>query len=344
MISLRGPRLKIFAGILALICLVAGVYFTFFQSKGFAETTATIVDFEEDYSGEDTVYWPIVEYTVNGQTYTEKLDLASGTDRIGKEVTIMYDPENPEVIHGNGAVGIYFIVVSVVILVIIVISTIKGRQDKKQTEELQELGGFRGYALHEEGEERELYFLTDLGTPKYGHRLEDSSKRVLYEAKMTNFSLVSAHKFDFIDHEHGKSTPHLVGHEEESQWDSILIDNHYTFDFDGVDVWKHLKQNGIKVESGFTAGEATIVGTKYRIFRDGVEIGRAEQTSQYPHEEDAAQHKVGKAIPIQGFFRVWTKEQNLDLLFITLMAFARSGASDDKGGNFGAIIGTFKNK
>ena len=68
----------------------------------------------------------------------------------------------------------------------------------------------------------------------------------------------------------------------------------------------------------------------------------AETTSQYPHKEDAAQHKVAGAIPIQGFYRVWTREQNLDLLFMTLVAFARSGAGDDRGGSYGAVLGTIK--
>ena len=58
----------------------------------------------------------------------------------------------------------------------------------------------------------------------------------------------------------------------------------------------------------------------------------------------AEQHKVAGAIPIQGFFRVWTREENLDLIFVTLLAFARSGASDDRGGNFGAVLGTLKNR
>ena len=32
MISLRGPKLKILAGLIAAVCLIAGVYFTFFQA------------------------------------------------------------------------------------------------------------------------------------------------------------------------------------------------------------------------------------------------------------------------------------------------------------------------
>ncbi len=134
----------------------------------------------------------------------------------------------------------------------------------------------------------------------------------------------------------------MVGHAEETQWGSILLDDHLTFEFDGVDVWKHLKENGISVETSYTAGESTLVGMKYHIFRDGAEVAVAEMTSQYPHEDDAAEHKVASAVPIEGFFRIWTKEQNLDLLFLTIMAFARSKSSDDKGGTIGAKIGTIK--
>ena len=58
MISLRGPKLKIFAGVLAALCLLAGVYFTFFHSRGFVKTSAVIVDLEADTTDGDTTYWP----------------------------------------------------------------------------------------------------------------------------------------------------------------------------------------------------------------------------------------------------------------------------------------------
>ena len=76
------------------------------------------------------------------------------------------------------------------------------------------------YAPSVKGEERELYFLTDVGTIKGGHHLEDKNRCVLYEAKMTKFSPLSAFAFDFIDHENNKTTKHLVGHAEE--WTGIL--------------------------------------------------------------------------------------------------------------------------
>ena len=344
MISLRGPKLKIFAGILAALCLVGGIYITFFHSQGFKKSTATVIALEESDSGSDSsdAYIPIVEYVVDGKTYTGALDQSGSSYKVGKNVTILYDPNDPGIVHGNSAFGIYLMIVSAAILAFVIAGAVKEKKSQQQVKELRESRGQAGYRPSVQGEERELYFLTDLGTPKYGHRIEDKDRRVLYEAKMTKYTLTQPFGFDFIDHEHGTTTAHLVGHEEESRWDSLLIDNHYTFELDGVDVWKHLKQNGVSVDTAFDSGNGRLIGQSYRILRDGREIARAESTSQYPHEEDAAQHKVAGTLPVQGFFRIWTCEENLDLLFVTMLAFARSGAGDDRGGNYKAVLGTLK--
>lgn len=343
MFSIRGPKLKYFAVVIAALCLIGGVYFTFFQSRGFETTLATIVDLEAEQTGEDVTYYPIVDYTVDGVSYTGRVDQGKGTHSVGDTITIYYNPENPEIIHGGKGFGIYLMVASAAILAFVIVLSVRERKALKETKALNKESCHTEYAPHVEREERELYFLTDLGTLKAGHRIEDANRKVLYEAKMTEHAMVGAYKFDFIDHEHGTTIPHLVGHAEESRWGSILLDDHLTFEFDGVDVWKHLKENGISVDTSYTAGQATLVGMKYRILRDGAEIAIAQTTSQYPHEDDAAEHKVAGAIPIEGFYRIWTKEQNLDLLFLTIMAFARSHASDDKGGTIGAKIGTIKN-
>lgn len=344
MISLRGPKLRIFAGVIAVICIIAGIYLNFIQSRGFVNATATIVSVEKSEDSDGTTYTPTVEYTVGGKTYTETLNISSPSYKVGKTIPVRYDPNDPATVHDRSGFNIYILVIGAVILAVVIVSAIREKQAQKNLRELRQSGGQTTYLPSEQGEERELYFLTDLGTAKYGHRLEDRSRRVLYEAKMTKFTLTLPFGFDFIDHERGTAVPHLVGHTEESQWDSLLIDNHYTFELDGVDVWKHLKQNGISVDTNYTAGNGRAIGMNYRILLGGTEIARAESTSQYPHEEDAAQHKVASALPAQGFYRVWTREKHLDLLFVTLLAFARSGAGDDRGGSYGALLGTLKKK
>ena len=341
--SIRGIPFKFFALAMGVIAILIGAYVTFFQSRGFEKTTATIVSIEEDertFENEDATYTVTAEYDVDGTRYTGTLDSYSPSYAVGKTVTVRYDPNDPTVIHSGGGIGLYALIVGVVIVAVILVTGVKNKKSQEDMRALRESRGQAGYAPSEPGTERELYFLTDLGTPKYGHRIEDGSRRVLYEAKMTKFSLTAPFGFDFIDHEHGATVPHLVGHEETTQWDTLLIDNHYTFTFDGEDIWKHLRRNGVTVDSRYDSGDGRLIGTSYRIIRDGVEIARAESTSQYPHEDDAAAHKVAGAVPARGFYRVWTTERNLDLLFVTLLAFARSGASDDRGGHYGALFGT----
>ena len=80
----------------------------------------------------------------------------------------------------------------------------------------------------------------------------------------------------------------------------------------------------------------------YTILRDGEEIAFAETTSQYVHEEDAEEHSIASKIPVQGFYRVHTNEKNLDLLFTVLVAMARSGATDERGGSRRMLFNTLK--
>ena len=133
MISLRGPKLKIFAAVLAVIALAAGIYNTFIQSRGFVKTTATIVDIERNFgSGDESdTFTPTVEYTVDGKTYTGKLNQSSGSYRIGQTITVLYDPNDPGVVHGGSGIGIYFIAVSAVILAFIIFTTVKEKQGQR---------------------------------------------------------------------------------------------------------------------------------------------------------------------------------------------------------------------
>lgn len=109
---------------MALIVLAAGVYVTFFQSRGFAKTTAEIVDVRLDSTNESVVYYPIVEYVVGGKTYTAELDSGSSSYRLGQTLSIRYDPSNPSVVHAEGSIGLILMIVSGAILVVIIASAI----------------------------------------------------------------------------------------------------------------------------------------------------------------------------------------------------------------------------
>lgn len=346
MISIKGPGFKIVAGIIALVALVAGVYFTFFQSAGYVDGKATIVSIEEDPNyipdpdkTDDKQYIVTATYTVDGKEYTRVLDSYSPSYKVGGTVDIKYDPKDPGKVTSGFGFGIYIMIAGGVILLLIIVLTIKKRASVKK---LKQTVGEITYAPSEKGPERQLYFLTDIGTPKYGHRIEDKNRKVLYEAKMTKFTVATPFGFDFIDHEHNKVTPHLIGHTEETDWNMILIDNNSTFTLDGQDVWKHLRSIGVKIDSRL--GEAQGIMPSYTISKDGEVLAYAETTSQHVHEEDAENHKIVSKTPVPGFYRVRTCEKNLDLLFTILVAMARSGATDERGGSRRMLFNTISGK
>lgn len=329
-----GLKLKYFIIVLSIAAILLGGWFQFFHSRGFVKTTGKIVSIEEEVTGTDeSDYTVIVSYDVDGIRHVGIIDSYSPSYEAGKEIKIAYDPNDPDVVHSDDKFGLYFMGVGVVLLAGTLLT---GSKKKRDEEILKETYGETVYADSEKGDERKLYFITDRGTPKYGHRIEDADCRVLYEAKVTKFNLLAPIAFDFIDHEHGFTTHHLIGHEEETEWETLLIDNNYTFTIDGQDIWKHLKENGIKVDTGFA--RSTAIHRNYRIFRDGEEIAFAENTGIYPHEGDAEKHsKAAGLIPVNGYYRITTREKYLDLIFITLMAFARSGALADNGGIYGGL-------
>ncbi len=209
MFSVRGPKLKYFVFVMALIAIAGGVYMTFFESKGYVKTEATIVSIEEDpeaSTSDDTNYIVMVDYIANGSRYTSRINMYSGAWKVGKTITVYYDPHDPAVVHGGKGFGIYLMVLGAVLIAGIFIVDKKNRAALAEMEEVRAKRGGITLPPSVKGEEREVYFLTDMGTPKYGHRIEDKDRKVLYEAKMTKFSMVSAYHFDFIDHEHGTTT------------------------------------------------------------------------------------------------------------------------------------------
>ena len=148
--------------------------------------------------------------------------------------------------------------------------------------------------------------------------------------------MATPYGFDFIDHEKNTTTPHYIGHEQQTGQNMLSLDNHFTFTIDGEDIWKHLKRNGISIESKLAPGKVATVA--YTVFRNDDQIAYFETASQYVHEEDEAKHKAEINIPERGFYRIHTGEKNLDLIFTVLLAFARSGAADGGGGARGALL------
>jgi len=340
--SVRGIRFKHYIIVMAILSLVLGVYIVFFRTSGYVRTEASVVSVKPDPDfDEDNIV--TVSFSADGTSCTAEISYpADDCPKQGDTVDILYDPEDPtKAMSVSTGMGIYMIVLGILLLAWEIVS---GIREKKAMAELRNAAP-NGivYRPSEKGEERELYFLSDTGTAKVGHRIEDRNREVLYEAKVTKFTLTAPTGFEFIDHVHGTTEPHLVSHEESTEWDTIILDNHYTFTLDGEFIWSHLKRHGITVESSFMEGK--VLWPEYRIYRDGEQIALVQSSSYYVHEEDAEEKgKLYDLVPMEGFYRIFTREKNLDLLFTAIMAFARTGAQDDTGGSYGLLFSIFKKK
>ena len=198
--------------ILALAALGAGVYTGFFATKGFKSTTATIERIEEDETfvsadPNDKHYIAYVTYTVDGKAYTEALDSYSPSYEVGKAVKVKYDPADPATVR-DASLGfsLYLILIGAALIAVSVFTMVKNGQQRSEVKADKAVDGvpqplFR--PSHKLAEEREVYFLTDLGTAKGTCRLEDGDRNLLYEAVCDKFSLVGDSLYTFRDREHG---------------------------------------------------------------------------------------------------------------------------------------------
>ncbi len=321
---------KVLAALLMLLALVAvavGVYTGFFAAKGFESTTAVIERIEEDetFVGEDPSdkqYIAYVTYTVSGKEYTEALDSYAPSYEVGKEIKVKYDPADPATVR-DASLGfsLYLILIGAALIAVSVFTMVKNRQQRSEVKADKAVDGapqplFR--PSHTLSEEREVYFLTDQGTAKGTCHIEDAGRNLLYEAVCDRFSLVGDSLYTFKDREHGTEKQYSVGKTLTQSSDGLFaLDNHSSFQLDGRDVWKQLHTNGIRIETGLDG-----LKWAYTLYPDEEEIARIVSTGRKVHEEDAG--GVLSKMPAPGFFRIWTREKYLDVIFLTAFAIGRT--------------------
>lgn len=104
--------------LVSFVCFGMGIFilvsYVHAQKTQTAHMTAAIVrvdsEVETDSDGYDTrMYYPVVEYTVNGQSYEKRLPDSgtsnSTTYKEGQTVEIQYNPDKPEELSKQGSKG-----------------------------------------------------------------------------------------------------------------------------------------------------------------------------------------------------------------------------------------------
>lgn len=298
------------------------------DSKATSETTAEITKITQTTIGEDITYNVFVKYTIDGTEYNVELGAYAPTYAVGKIITIQYDPANPAKPYVK-SVNTIFIVIAVALIVlgtaIVIMTAIKVIKNNKEmmSGEFEKTEEF--FKVDETSEKSDFpktyYFQYNLKPVKQAYVLEDKNRKVLVRADLISFSLTTGDSFTFTDCNSGKVTKALVGHTDNASFDSITTNS--TISFDGKDIWRYLSQLGISV----SLNKLSLKGTSYEINYNGQTLGIAYQTSKYVHEEDEEQHPTAKNIPVQGFFRLETNEENLKPLFLAMFTLSKTDFS-----------------
>ncbi len=311
--------LTVILTVIAAILLVAGILITKNANKGYIETTATIVDItsEQGIDPEDTVYHAYVDYTVDGTEYHHiALNTYDGTYKVGKQVTVMYNPQNPAEIVGKNpswlpivlfvAAGVLF--VGAIASIVFAVRANKKAKDMAAKPVISDEG-------REMGAMQKLYFSWDTKTPvKMRFYIDDENRNLLYEGKMTHFNAVAPHTYLFVDHVNHAETEHKVGHVNEADSGSITVSQGFTFD--GVEMNEYLTANHIRVTHGMSNQG---IALSFNIYFNDTLIATAESSSRYAHEDDKEAHPHASKLRLnQYFYEIVGQVSYVDVIFLAL--------------------------
>ena len=109
--------------ILGAVSLVLGCYMTFFESRGFIAAAAVIDHIEVEFPDTDEEntegyrYNVYVRYKVGENDYTAPLGYFGEEYSVGQKFLILYNPDNPEQVHGDDdGYGLYLMLIGVLLM------------------------------------------------------------------------------------------------------------------------------------------------------------------------------------------------------------------------------------
>lgn len=151
------------------------------------------------------------------------------------------------------------------------------------------------------------------GTIKEGFTLVDENDNIVYEGRMTKFSLFSAAPYKFINYITNKTEEHKLGKTittEESGIAGFFSTTSY-FKYDGEKIWHYIHDKGIRINSTLSGDK---IGMTYEVSFEGKQIAIIASSSP-----------KGKSILTTDiYYDVTCEEKDLDLVFLVAFAIAKT--------------------
>ena len=306
-----------------LILIIFGIILLSLNTDSYLETVAKVTEVYETTDLENsTVYDTTVTYTVDGKEYTTILTELSEEYKIGDEIKIYYNPENPTEVTPTKAGMIPPIVIGVGALALVfgVLQTVKAFKKSKELDQVPKAPAVVFEGFKQTPGVTEYYCRYDGVMLKPGYILEDAARKVLFEGKMTKQALVGARTFEFVNHTNGAVTEHEVGHTVTQTYNDNGWSASSWFKFDGENIWDLLHGKGLRLQTNMRSKFPNVT---YEISKDGAPFAVIETSGKYVHEDEAAQHKMN--VPIGRFYyRVWTNTRDFETLFLTIFAISET--------------------
>lgn len=153
------------------------------------------------------------------------------------------------------------------------------------------------------------------GTVKQAFFLEDENGNVVYEGKMTKFSLFGASPFEFVNHVTNKSEEHKVGKTvtiEQGGNDLIsFMSKRSYFKYDDKKIWDYLHDLGIRIDSKLSTSK---IGMTYEVSFEGKTLATIASSSP----------KGKSIITTDMYYDVICEEKDLDLAFLVAFSIAKT--------------------
>lgn len=154
-----------------------------------------------------------------------------------------------------------------------------------------------------------------LGTIKQAFFLEDENNNIIYEGKMTKFSLFGASPFEFVNHLTNKTEEHKVGKTitiEQGGNDLIsTMSKRSYFKYDGKKIWDYLHELGIRIDSKISDSK---IGMTYDVTFEGKPLATIASSSP----------KGKSFITMDLYYDVTCEEKDLDLVFLVAFSIAKT--------------------
>ena len=239
---------------------------------------------------------------------------------VGNVVTAKYDPNNTDKLVGDNSVIIDIVFIAVGIGCIVL--SINRIRKVAKTENINEFDRVDKAEITEEkvekvknnnANEKEIeYYFHFTGTANQSYILETLDRNPVYEARCDKLGVVSKSKFTFINHLTGKEDEHLVSHVITESFDSFVTSS--KFKIDNVNVWDILGKEGYSLDPHFNG-----LKSYFDVLRYGVKVAKIELAGKEAIKDNT---KV-KNIPIQGCFKVYAKESDIDMVFLAAFILSK---------------------